>query len=261
VTFIVGMKCSGGLVLAADELESDGVTKRNRQKLTSVMEPDLGWGMCWAGSGTAYTVDKFSDKLKQAVRGKDYNRAAIENDVETCLEFIRQSYSAEHRIDIVLGLFGKPKNQSDPKIEPPPEYYLYKGSSETACIAPQKDYCCAGMDVTLAAFILNNTHHFLMPVEHGKRLAVFVTALMKEYADGVGGPTDVFYYEIGENTWSPMVDSEVRDAEREIRISDFGEAVSKFWLDQPANKNLDEMTAVQLRYRSVMRDMDKFNGT
>lgn len=250
MTFIVGMKCSGGVVLCADQLESDGVTKRYRQKITSVSEPE--WGLCWAGSGTAYIVDRFSDKLKQMLKGKEYNRGAIENDIEVCLELVRQSYSREHQITLVLALFNSPHKKENDDSPPSSEYHLYKASSDVGCVAPEKEYCCAGMDVTLASFVLANTHHWMMPVEHGIRLGLFVTALMKEYADGVGGSTDVFFYRADDPTWRPMTWSEVIVWESKISVDSFNESISRFWFDQPDNKNLDEMQAIIMRNKRVL---------
>lgn len=255
MTFIVGMKCSGGLVLCADTLESDGVTKRYRQKITNVSEPD--WGLCWAGSGTAYTVDKFSDKLKQVLKGKPYNRSAIENDIEVCLELLRQSYSSEHQITVVLGLFGTPQKADANDPDPAPEYHLYRGSSSSACVALEKEYCCAGMDVTLASFVLSNTHHWMMPVEHGIRLGLFVTALMKEHADGVGGPTDAFFYDVRNAIWVPVTSGEVRYWEVKIPTDAFDESVSRFWLDQPDNKNLDELATTLIKHKKIIGDIFK----
>ncbi|MGA2162851.1 MAG: hypothetical protein ABSH36_00100, partial [Solirubrobacteraceae bacterium] len=80
VTFVVGMKCHDGLVLCADTLESDGVTKTYHTKLSQFLWNDgvEDWGLCWGASGSSYTCDKFKDKMKQAFKKQKYNRAAIE---------------------------------------------------------------------------------------------------------------------------------------------------------------------------------------
>jgi 20S proteasome alpha/beta subunit len=175
VTFIVGMKCADGLVLCADSLESDGVTKSYRTKLASFLWNDglSSWGLCWGASGHAFVCDKFKDKMKQSFATQTYNRPAIEEKIEVCLQFIKQSYADRDGITVVIGLFGNP----GPDKNNPLDLYLYRGSSDSACISPVREHCCAGMDVTLATFFLSNTYHPLMPVEHGKRLGVFTTPL------------------------------------------------------------------------------------
>ena len=186
MTFILGMKCADGLVLCADTLETDGVTKSYRVKLASLLWDDGNseWGICWGASGHAFVCDKFKDKMRQTFKDQPYNRAAIEDRIEVCLEFVRQSYTAQDGIAVVIGLFGR---TSDKGVIPQQwERFLYRGSSASACISPVRDYCFAGMDVTLAQFFLSNTYHILMPTEHGKRLGVFVTNLIKRHADGVG---------------------------------------------------------------------------
>jgi hypothetical protein len=265
LTFIVGLKCSEGLVICADRLESDGVTNRYRQKLECV---NVGseWGVCWAGSGSAYAVDKFSDQLKRSLGNDSYNRAAIEEKAEVCLEFVRQSYSANEQISIVLGPFGSPiEKQGTPPVIGLPEFHLYRGSSDSSCLSPEKEYCCAGMDVTLAGFTLANTYHRFMPVSHGKRLGIFVTSLMKKYADRVGGPTDVFFYLLGAQSWTPMIDREVSETERDFHPISLEESVSKWWLHNPKNCDLNELTQTALLKRMALNgertsEADKIRG-
>lgn len=249
VTFIVGIKCSNGVCLCADELESDSITNRYRQKITSTSESD--WGMAWAGSGTSYTVDKFSDKLKQSVKGKRYNRAEIENEIEVCLQFVHQSYSVENGIAVVLIMYGRLKDKDGNPL--PTEFHLYKGSSETACIAPEREYCFAGMDVTLAGFVLANTHHFLSPLDYGIRLGIFATSLMKEYATGVGGPTDVFSYRLGRDGFDPMPSRKIDEIEKKATVAQFNRAMTEFWMRHPVNHGvLDEMTKAVLDERRTL---------
>jgi len=65
------------------------------------------------------------------------------------------------------------------------EVRLYRGSSAVCCASPERAYACAGMDVTLAQFMLRNIYNRLISVSEATKLGVFVTALMKDYADGV----------------------------------------------------------------------------
>lgn len=257
MTFILGMRCSDGLVLCSDSLESDGVTKRYRGKLHTIVCGD--WGICWGASGSAFSCDKFGDKLKELITKRDeYNRAAIENDAEVCLEFIRQSYAQTQSISVVIGLFGQPtkKDQDGKPFLGAPEFFLYRGSSEASCLSPVRDYAMVGMDVTLAGFMLSNTYHPFMPTVHGIRLGVFITSLMKHHADGVGGDTGCMYYEIG-NRFAPLLDREIQDIEKRFPLTSLDEAVARYWLDFDENRNLDELTRAHLNHKLAKGYIDK----
>ena len=83
MTFIAGFNCRDGIVLCADQLETDGVTRRYRCKLEGI-EMNNAWAVSWAGAGDAHLIDKFTDKLKQALTGlNEFDRAHIELATET----------------------------------------------------------------------------------------------------------------------------------------------------------------------------------
>lgn len=69
MTFVLGMKCSDGLVLVSDTLESGGVAKRYRGKLYALNSEPL-WGVAWGVAGNAHVADKFSDKVKTLIQGQ-----------------------------------------------------------------------------------------------------------------------------------------------------------------------------------------------
>jgi hypothetical protein len=243
MTFILGINCSDGVVLCADTLEGDTITRRYRNKLESVHVSDE-WGICWGGSGTAAVVDKFSDKLKGSLGNDSFNRQQIEEKIETCLEFIHQYYPRDP-ISIVVGLFGKPLIK--PKNKQPYlghyEIHLYRGHSSSACIAPEREYAVAGMDVTLASFTLSNTYHSLIHLEEGKNLGIFVTALMKKYADGVGGDTHVVFGGSFCNFWLQMAQDKVNAVERDYSVEDADTSMSAYW----AARNPESYSAMKHR--------------
>lgn len=229
VTFILGLNCSDGIVLCADSLESDGMTRSYKNKLESVHISDE-WGICWGGSGSSAVVDKFSDKLKFALGNGSFNRHEIENKMDTCLELIHQDYPRDP-ISIVAGLFGRPQVTGPTKdiYLGHQERYLYRGYSQSACVSPVKDYSVAGMDVTLASFILGNTYHVLMSVMEAKRLGIFVTALMKKYAEGVGGPILVIFHTQHDSHWFRMDPEKVAEVEGDYSVEDADAQMSAYW--------------------------------
>lgn len=249
MTFIVGMRCSDGLVLAGDSLESDSVTKRYKQKVHAI---NIGneWGICWGAAGTAYTCDKFSDRVKAVVGNGSFDRGEMEKNIEACLDEIRQNYQSADSIQIVVGMFGRPMEQ-DAQGKPMlgnVEWHLYRGHSLSACLSPERDYCFAGMDVTLAGFVVANTYHRFAHVEYAERLATFSTLLMKQHADGVGGDSTVFKWTLGTNVWTPLLEREITAIEATFPTSDLDKAMSRFWLEHPGNGNvLDEMNGSMMR--------------
>lgn len=257
VTFVIGMKCSDGLVLCADSLESDGVTKSYRNKLACFHWNDgiEEWGLCWGGAGHAYVCDKFKDKVKQSFKDQVYNRAAIEEKVEVCLSFIQQSYASADGVNVVMGLFGR--LQQPDQFGSLWEYTLYRGSSQSACLSPIRDYGFVGMDVSLAQFFLSNTYHSFMPLEHGKRLALFSTQLMKRHADGVGGDSTCMSYVIGSSMWDPMLDQEIAEIEKTFTLESLDVAITQYWMGFEENHNLNEMTQAELNRRRARNYIKK----
>jgi len=228
MTFIVGFNCRDGIVLCADQSETDGVTKRYRRKVEGVMEIGA-WAVSWAGAGDAHVIDNFSDKLKRTLGSlHTYSRADIESAVEGSLTLVHQEHPApEQAIQVVMGLWSK--GTVTPKIIRPAERLLYRGRSDNACIAREADYCLGGMDVTLAEFILRNTvRGRRITVDEAVRLGVFVTALMKEYADGVGGDTNVIVFREGKAGWEDLTQCEVAAIEAELSIVGIAKQVADY---------------------------------
>jgi hypothetical protein len=226
MTFIAGFNCRDGIVLCADQLETDGVTRRYRCKLEGV-EMNNAWAVSWGGSGDAHIIDKFTDKLKQALASlNEFDRTHIELAAETALTLVHQDYAGQI-IQVIAGLWSKPITTRGRWTVA--QRRLYRGRSDNQCMARETDYCLAGMDVTLAEFIMRNTFKGgQTTVDEAMRLGVFITALMKEYADGVGGDTDVMAYRIGGADWEGYTPAEVAAIEAEIPIEEVGRLVSDY---------------------------------
>lgn len=256
MTFIIGMKCSDGLVLASDSLESDGVTCRYRNKLECIQFSE--WGACWGVSGNAYVADRFSDALKRVATYEAYDRAKFEAHAEKCLHFIRAKYRESDQIQIALGLFGRPSmKKAKTAWLGLPEFHLYKGVSESACLSPEKEYAIAGMDVTLASFILENSYLYLMGMDAGTKLSVFVTSVMKKYAAGVGGEINVRTHFVGSGKWEPLLTREVSDIEGMFPVSGADDAIAKLWTNNPHHFDMDKETESQINKANAMKPIPK----
>jgi hypothetical protein len=155
MTFVVGLRCSDGIVLCADQLESNGVTKRHRCK-TAAMTMNAEWGVCWASSGYGDVSDKFTDKFKNSLtRLREYKLEDIEQAAEAALTLAHQD-SPNYVLQIMVGVWCAPiVSGSTLQVA---KTILYRGRSDLQCLAVESDYGICGADVTLAEFILRNTH-------------------------------------------------------------------------------------------------------
>lgn len=240
MTFIVGITAADGIVMCADRLESDTITNQYRAKLAVLTSPE--WGVCWGSSGKAHTCDKLSQQMKQVLANKAYNRAAIETDVEVCLQYIKQNYDSQDGITIVLGLFGKAGQTT--------EFGLYRGASDIACLSLVKPYSIAGMDVSLANFLLDNMRNPFARVDETLRLGVHVTNVMKKYTSGVGGETDAFIYKLGEQ-WKPALSREIEAIEHQFTIEALEQHSLRFWLEHSHARLDSEILASDIAMRQI----------
>jgi hypothetical protein len=253
MTFVLGMHCMDGMALFADTLESGGAVKRYRQKI-HWQNVIAGWGIAWGVAGNALVADKFSEKLRALVGTEDYDRYKTELIVEKCLKLMRQQYAgSEEDIEVIVGICGTPPwdHKSNAVYLPNPEAHLYRGDSLTACLAPVNDYCIAGMDVTLAAFLLRAMRNPFLRMDEALRLGVFTTAVMKEYASGVDGDTNVCIHKIGTQGWVPLLDREITVIETDFPVSAIEEHTTSFWVNHPKARKDSEINASDLRMRAI----------
>jgi 20S proteasome alpha/beta subunit len=190
VTFIMGMKCVDGLVLCSDSLEADGYIKKNVQKLFNYEVPGK-WGVAFGCSGSSAACSNFGDRLLEQLRAESkFNRRTMEKTIEAHIHYMAQEYPKEV-LQVVLGLYS-----ADPS-----ETRLYRGQTDAECLSIHSDYVCAGVDVSLARFLLDSVFGKSATVSDGAYLAAFISCAMKEKADGVGGPTQLILFRTNHPHW------------------------------------------------------------
>jgi 20S proteasome alpha/beta subunit len=220
MTFVVGIRCQNGIVLCSDSLEGDGITKRSRHKLIGYSVGEE-WGAAWGLAGEGDVIDKFTDRLKIALGNGHYDKYTLEEKVETVLRYVKTDYPTSN-LQIVAASFGPPFDKN-----------LYRGTSEVGCLSPEDEYACAGTDVTLAQFALRSIYNPLITVGEGINLGIFVTSLMKEYAEGVGLDIQVLTYTYGLPQFRKLHKAEITAIEEQFPIEDASAAISGYW----ASKN------------------------
>jgi hypothetical protein len=131
MTYVLGMRCLDGLVLCADSMEGDSIGKHYVQKL-HVGGVDGQWGICWGCSGSGDVIRKFNSAVREALAKQPYDKGAIEQAIEGCLKFVKQSYPDTDRIYVIAGLYGLSADRGA-------EFGLYRGYSDSICFAPEKN--------------------------------------------------------------------------------------------------------------------------
>jgi len=207
MTFIVGLHCHDGIAMCADSLEGDGITKQYVHKLTCVTTSygktkgkgwpkphKKDWGFCLGGAGSSIGIDKFRDKWQQLVGAMHtFDLTQLELTAESALRYMKESYP-DIGFDIMLGISGGA-----------PSFLtrLYRTYEGLPCLRPisQGEFVCLGMDTSLARFLLSALFDSGMDVDEAVGLGILVTSLMKNHADGVGGPTTIFSYVRKQNVW------------------------------------------------------------
>jgi 20S proteasome alpha/beta subunit len=224
MTFIVGLKCTNGLVIGADSLETDGLVKRYRHKVEFINMP--AWGLCWAAASLhADAIDKFSADVKESCSSlSSYDRHRITDYVEAGLLIVQAKHQV--RMDVVIGLFGLNANGT--------EFNLYRASSNpdlpgSPCLAPEKEYHCVGMNDSLAQFILKQTYMPFIRVSEGVRLATFSISVMSNYAHGVEAPINVWSVTKDKQQWEPLLNREINAIEQELPVSGFEHLLANYW--------------------------------
>ena len=210
MTFIVGFDCFDGIVLCADQQEGDGVTKRYVNKLYSC---NIGseWSVAVGASGDSGIIKSFWSKLQHLLGNESYDRFKTEATIQRAYDHMRGLHP-DARMDLLVSICA---------ASPLPDKHIYK--TESYCLAPQKEFCCVGMDTTLAYFLLESIHDPLMGVDELVKLGVFVTSLMKKHADGVGGLTDVLIWRQGSTSFEALEQdyiSSIEDAMEAQQIYD-----------------------------------------
>jgi 20S proteasome alpha/beta subunit len=188
--------------MCADSLEVDGYTKKIVKKLHKYQVEDK-WGIAFGCSGSAAACTNFADRLLELLDDKEpYDRRDIEKLIEAAMAFMRREYPDES-LAVVIGLWSNS----------PKETRLYKAQSGTQCLSVESDYACVGLDVSLARFLLDILFRSGANVSDGTYIGAFTTCIMKDKADGVGGPTQLLCHKLGGGKWAEPSEQAIKKIE------------------------------------------------
>jgi 20S proteasome alpha/beta subunit len=216
MTFVIGFRCSNGIVLCTDSLEADGLTKRYVNKTKIIGTAD--WGVAIAGAGPGGLLDKFTSDVSANLPRGQYNRKGIESTIEDALSSFRLQYQEPFRI--LVGV------QCTRAID----YGLYR--SDDNYLVPIKDHAHVGMGHSLWRLFAENLYKSGNSVEDNSRLAIFIMRQAINYVDGVDEPIRLATYTSGGQNWNLRVGPLFLTIERYaegFRYCDIGEAIKDSW--------------------------------
>ncbi len=220
MTITLGFQCFDGIVLCADSLESDGVTKRFVEKLWTYEVQDE-WGIAIASAGEADLADSFNDDLKEVLGNSDFDEVILLSKLKLAIKSVRESYP-DAEFGFLAAVYGMPSLYKK----------LFRVTDESKHLGPIRRYQALGIGGGLATFLASQLYRNSMCVEECIRLGAFILAQVKEHTEGCGGPTSILSYGgIGQPATSFKVwdRADIDAIEKELSSEKLGDALWKFW--------------------------------
>jgi 20S proteasome alpha/beta subunit len=181
VTLIVGLKCSDGIVLAAEEEEASGFAAKRKVKKVKLYS-DENWTLAFAGAGDAAIIDNAEREL-----GKWLDK--------------RDSFTSDHLSDAIDGVLASVYTKyvdTDPKSD---GIVLIIGAScddglhliPTVKRTPhfQDSKTCARYGADIAYYLLDRIHSGEDDWLSGVKVAAFAMEEAKESSQFCGGDTQI----------------------------------------------------------------------
>ncbi len=230
MTIALGMRCMDGLVLCADSLESDGVTKRMVRKLWLYEVQHQGrneWGVAIASAGEADLADSFNDDLKQILGNSDFDEVTLLSKLRTALRTVRLTYQ-EASFGFLAVVYGNPTLYRK----------LFRVMDGSSHMGPVTAYQAIGMGGSLANYLASKLYTPTMCVEEAARLGVLILSQVKEHVEGCSGPTCLVTFGgvgvdagRGFRTWTR---DQIASVEAELSDEKFRQGLVNFWNENNA---------------------------
>jgi len=217
MTIAMGFKCSDGVVLCTDSLESNGVTKRMVSKLWCYQVAEE-WGIAIASAGDGDLSDSFTEQLGQSLGNSDYDEHRLMEKLRVSLRQLRTDYPYDD-FDMLVGIFSNAF---------PPTQKLYRVFGKH--LGPVVSYQSIGCGSSVADFICSQIHTPLLSVRESERLGILTVARVKDIVEGCDGPTRAASFTFGQSDWRVIPTSEIASIENEFSESGFREHLQAYWI-------------------------------
>jgi 20S proteasome alpha/beta subunit len=217
MTIAIGFKSTNGIVLCADSLEQDGVTKRNVAKLFSYQVGDE-WGIAIASAGDGDLADSFNENLVSNLGNSDFDEDRLMSKLRTAISEVRYSYPYD-QFGMLIGIFG-------PSFPLSPKLYRVSGNH----LGPVSRFQAIGIGAPLAEFICSQIHSPVLNVVESARLGIMAILRTKEHAEGCGGPTSIVSFTHGQTDWEIKPQGEIATIEAEFSEESFRAHLQEYWV-------------------------------
>ena len=219
MTFVFGLVATDGLVICADSLEADGLTKRkvDKIKMQGVSWKEGGWAFAAAGAGPGGKIDKFFSEVRAVIQAQQVNlkKGQLEKVFESTLTRFIANYP-DDPFRIILGIA---ENQFD--------RVLYR--SDDNYLSPVRDHAHVGVGHSLWRFLTEMLYQRGNSVADNIRLAVFIMRQAIKYVDGVDGPIKVASYTYGDKFWRPVSGQEISHIEENFDSDELKATLQSYW--------------------------------
>ena len=180
MTYILGARCTDGVVLVGDQKISGGDAPYYEEKLIEIM-PSAVVG----GAGTAGLIDRFSDKLELQISNQEITNhdELIESVEERSFELVKKY---EHRVgdfDIIMGVRKHDRSE------------LYNIVTRDGFAEPIKKHIAIGSGESHGALLLKALWHENMSMLDFAKLGYFLIEYVAHFEldDSVGGDITVWF--------------------------------------------------------------------
>ncbi len=185
VTLIVGLRCTDGVVLAADTEESTPLTRGRTRKLLTNTFPNQSV-VAIAGSGSGDLIDSAVEQIFEAVTADGPTTVAdLKATIrKTLLRFYReeiQIYPTRDPLDLLIDLVCAVRS-------PDKNFALYKASGPAISSVP--GFALLGSGAVMR-HVLEELYQPTITVQRGIALALHLLSLGKRHVTGVGGDTHI----------------------------------------------------------------------
>ncbi|HEY6769202.1 MAG TPA: hypothetical protein VI386_31035 [Candidatus Sulfotelmatobacter sp.] len=189
-------------------------------------ERDGKWGVAWGCAGDSDAIRKFYDNLVLVLSNEkdepspDLPRLQrAQQIIESIGKDIHDNYERAN-LEIVAGVWSFV----------PLEFTLcHMDVKHGNCLSTHDDYACGGMDLSLGKFALESLHHTSLTIGESIGLGIFTTHLMKDTAEGVGGPIQLMTWRMANSFWSDYEQHTIDSIEVKYRTEDMAQLIKRYW--------------------------------
>jgi len=178
MTIALGMRCAGGIVIAADELmTSSSGFKYEEEKISALSGP--GWSVLTVYSGHSGLIREVLERVSKVLEGvSDVDLELIRASVDQVLTERGRDY-AEMELGILFAI----------QIEANPvELLKFDGKA----LHTADDFNCLGVgDSALIRYLSTSIYARHQTLSYGKNLAIYLIGSATKYIRDCGGSTDV----------------------------------------------------------------------